>query len=264
MRGWPTDSVSRRERGSVGWPRRAGRIWIGFWPKSVTGSRHWFSGSSGSDAWQTRGLSRRCYRSRVRARRSILPILLVVAALVLVPIVASAVSVWRAAHTDEASEVDRADVILVLGAAQYGGTPSPIFRGRLDHGALLYERGFADRVMVLGAGQAGDVTTEAQAGADYLVGRGIPQDAVHASPVGRSTFESLRGAVRQMEARELDSAFLVSDPWHNLRIRRMARDLGIEGYVSATWHSAAESQYTRLQGYARETFAYLYYRVFGR
>jgi len=199
----------------------------------------------------------------VRTRRSILLVVVLVAAVVLVPIAASAVSVWRAAHTDEASRIDRADVILIMGAAQYGGTPSPIFRGRLDHGALLFERGFADRVMVLGAGQPGDVTTEAQAGANYLVGRGIPEDAVHASPVGSSTFESLRGAVAQMVADDLDSAFLVSDPWHNLRIRRMARDLGIEGYVSATWHSAAESQFTRLQGYARETFAYLYYRVFG-
>jgi vancomycin permeability regulator SanA len=200
----------------------------------------------------------------VRTRRSIVSLVLLLGALVVLPIVASAVSVWRAAHTDEASEVDRADVILVLGAAQYGGEPSPIFKGRLDHGALLYRKGFADRIMVLGSGQEGDVTTEAEAGATYLVERGLPDDAVHASPVGRSTFDSLRGAIREMRTLDLDSAFLVSDPWHNLRIRRMSRDLGIEGYVSATWHSAARSQYTRLQGYARETFAYLYYRVFGR
>jgi vancomycin permeability regulator SanA len=199
----------------------------------------------------------------VRTRRSIVPLVLVLAALVVIPVAASAVSVWRAAHTDEASEVDRADVILVLGAAQYGGEPSPIFRGRLDHGALLYRKGFADRIMVLGSGREGDVMTEAEAGARYLVNNGLPGHAVQASPVGRTTYDSLRGAVREMRARDLDTAFLVSDPWHNLRIRRMARDLGIEGYVSATWHSAARSQYTRLQGYARETFAYLYYRVFG-
>jgi vancomycin permeability regulator SanA len=189
---------------------------------------------------------------------------LVVLAALLVPLVASAVSVWRAAHTDEASEVDRADVILVFGAAQYGGDPSPIFRGRLDHGALLFEKGFSDRIMVLGAGQEGDQTTEAEAGARYLVDLGLPEEAVHASPVGGNTFESLRGAAGRMRGLDLDSAFLVSDPWHNLRIRRMARDLGIQGYVSATWHSAAKSQSTRLQGYARETLAYLYYRVFGR
>ena len=195
-------------------------------------------------------------------RRGVL-VALVLLALVLLPIVASGVAVWRAAHTDEASQVDRADVILVLGAAQYGGEPSPIFRGRLDHGALLYERGFADRIMILGSRQRGDEFTEAEAGVAYLLSQGIPADALHSSPRGSTTFESLRGAVGEMRGLGLDSAFLVSDPWHNLRIRRMARDLGIEGYVSATWQSAAQSQSTRLRGYTRETFAYLYYRVFG-
>jgi vancomycin permeability regulator SanA len=188
---------------------------------------------------------------------------LIVLGLVLLPIIASAVAVWRAAHTDEASAVDRADVILVLGAAQYGGQPSPIFRGRLDHGALLYEQGFADRIMVLGARQRGDEFTEAEAGVSYLLGQDVPSEALHISPRGSTTLESLRGAALEMRELGLESAFLVSDPWHNLRIRRMARDLGIEGFASATWHSAARSQSTRLQGYARETFAYLYYVLFG-
>jgi vancomycin permeability regulator SanA len=200
----------------------------------------------------------------VRHRASRIWLVLLIVILALSPLVASAVAVWRSAHTDEASEVDRADVILVLGAAQYDGVPSPIFKGRLDHGALLFQKGFAERIMVLGSRQEGDQFSEAEAGTRYLVERGLPEDAVAASPEGRSTLESLRGAADRMGELEMDSAFLVSDPWHNLRIRRMARDLGIEGYVSATWHSAARSQSTRLQGYARETLAYLYYRVFGR
>jgi uncharacterized SAM-binding protein YcdF (DUF218 family) len=195
-------------------------------------------------------------------RRALLVALLVVAVLLL-PVVASAVAVWRAAHTDDASRVDSADVILVLGAAQYGGEPSPVFAGRLDHGKLLYDQGFSDRIMVLGAGQEGDEFTEAEAGAGYLTREGVPPEAIVISPEGSSTYESLRAAARRMEEAGLDSAFLVSDPWHNLRIKRMATDLGIEAYASATWHSAARSQSTRLQGYARETFAYLYYRVFG-
>jgi uncharacterized SAM-binding protein YcdF (DUF218 family) len=190
--------------------------------------------------------------------------MLLVVALLFAPIAASAVAVWRAAHTDQASQVDHADAILILGAAQYGGEPSPVFRGRLDHGFLLYDQGFSERVIVLGAGREGDVTTEAEAGADYLIERGIPSDDVVAAPEGTTTFESLEAAARVMRDRDMSSAFLVSDPWHNLRLRRMAQDLEIEGYASATWHSAARSQSTRLQGYARETFAYLYYRVFGR
>jgi uncharacterized SAM-binding protein YcdF (DUF218 family) len=196
-------------------------------------------------------------------RRGLIVLLLILGLLV-APIAASAVAVWQAAHTDEASRVDNADAILVLGAAQYGGEPSPIFRGRLDHALLLYERGFADRILVLGAGQPGDEFTEAEAGEGYLVGEGLPSEVVGISPRGNTTYESLEAAAGVMEEQGWRSAFLVSDPWHNLRIRRMARDLGIEGYVSATWHSAAESQATRLQGYARETFAYIYYRVFGQ
>jgi uncharacterized SAM-binding protein YcdF (DUF218 family) len=198
-----------------------------------------------------------------RPRHSRFLIFLLVLAVLLTPVAASAIAVWRAAHTDEASWIDHADVILVLGAAQYDGEPSPIFKGRLDHGILLYEKGFSERIMVLGAGQEGDQFTEAEAGVMYLVDSGIPLEALDASPEGATTFESLRAAARRMDQADLGSAFLVSDPWHNLRIRRMARDLGIEGYVSATWHSAARSQATRLQGYTRETFAYLYYRIFG-
>jgi uncharacterized SAM-binding protein YcdF (DUF218 family) len=179
-------------------------------------------------------------------------------------VVVTFVAVWRAAHTDDASSVDRADAIVVLGAAEYDGRPSPVFAGRLDHAQLLYEQHRAPIVIVLGGGQPGDVTTEAEAGRDYLVQQGLPADAVVAEPVGHSTLESLRAAASYMRDHGLRSAFLVSDPWHNLRVRRMASDLGIEGFVSATWHSAARSEETRFPGYVRETFAYIYYRVFGR
>jgi uncharacterized SAM-binding protein YcdF (DUF218 family) len=174
-------------------------------------------------------------------------------------------AVWSAAHTDDARRVDRADVILVLGAAQYQGVPSPVFVGRLEQAALLFRQGRAEHVVVLGAGQPGDTSTEAEAGRSYLVEeQGLPTDAVVALPIGGTTFESLEGAAAWMHERGLGSAFLVSDPWHNLRVRRMASDLGIEGYVSATWRSAAKTEQTRLEGYIRETFAYLYYRIFGR
>ena len=171
--------------------------------------------------------------------------------------------VWTAAHHDDASEIDRADAIVVLGAAQYDGEPSPVLAGRLDHAALLFEQGRADRVLVLGAGQPGDRFTEAEAGRDYLVEKGVPEEAIVPVPEGHTTFESLRAAAPVMREAGMDSAFLVSDPWHNARVERMARDLGIDGHASATWRSAATSQETRAEGYVRETFAYLYYRVFG-
>ena len=178
-------------------------------------------------------------------------------------VVGCGIVVWQAAHHDDASEFERADAIVVLGAAQYDGEPSPVFQGRLDHAAILYEQGRAERVYVLGAGQPGDRTTEAEAGKAYLIEQGVPEDAIVPVPEGHTTFESLEAAAPMLFDAGLGSAFLVSDPWHNARVERMAGDLGIDGHASATWQSAATSQETRLQGYVRETFAYLYYRVFG-
>lgn len=173
-------------------------------------------------------------------------------------------AVWRAAHTDDASRVDHADAILVLGAAQYDGKPSPVFVGRLEHAALLYRGDRSETVVVLGGSRPGDRSSEAEAGRAWLIADGLPPGDVVASPVGTTTFESLRAVAAWMRERGLETAFLVSDPWHNLRIKRMASDLGIEAYASATWRSAARTEGTRLGGYVRETFAYLYYRVFGR
>jgi vancomycin permeability regulator SanA len=194
------------------------------------------------------------------------PVLVTVAAVAMAIVLvfaATGVAVWRAAHTDDASLVDRVDVILVLGAAQYNGDPSPVFEGRLRHAKLLYDEGRADTILVLGGGAPGDSSTEAEAGRDWLVSDGVPSESVVASPVGTTTLESLRAAATWMGDRELDSAFLVSDPWHNLRMKRMASDLGIEAYASATWQSAARTEGTRFGGYVRETLAYLYYRFSG-
>ena len=197
-------------------------------------------------------------------RHPVVSLIAALAAIALGVLAFSGVVVWREAHHDDASDLDRADAIVVLGAAQYDGTPSPVFEGRLDHAALLYEQGRAAVVFVLGANQPGDRTTEAEAGRDYLVDHGVPSSAVVALPVGHTSYTSLRAAARAMRERELASAFLVSDPWHNARIQRMAGDLGIDGHASATWTSAAKTEETRLSGYLRETFAYLYYLVSGR
>jgi uncharacterized SAM-binding protein YcdF (DUF218 family) len=193
------------------------------------------------------------------ALTAVLALLVVVVGVIL----ASAVAVWNAAHTDDARRVDHTDAIVVLGAAQYNGHPSPVFQERLDQARLLYGQERAPVIITLGANEPGDVTTEAEAGREYLIEEGVPADAVIAESDGGNTFESLQAAAGYMEDHDLRSAFLVSDPWHNLRIKRMAGDLGIVPYASATGHSAASSSGTRLSGYARETFAYLAYRLFG-
>jgi len=201
---------------------------------------------------------------RLVRRHPILTLLALGLALALIAIGASGVVVWRAAHHDDASDVERADAIVVLGAAQYNGTPSPVFRGRLEHAVVLWQQDRSDLVITVGSNRPGDTTTEAQAGRDYLVSRGVPASAVLALPVGHTTFDSLEAAAAALHARGLNSAFLVSDPWHNARIKAMASDLGLTGYASATWTSGDTSEETRGRGYVRETFAYLYFRLFGR
>jgi vancomycin permeability regulator SanA len=196
-------------------------------------------------------------------RHPVWTVLLVVAVVCLGTIVFSAITVWRAAHHDGAADHDHADAIVVLGAAQYDGVPSPLFKGRLDHAVLLWNQGRADLLITVGSKQAGDRHTEAEAGADYVVEQGVPADQVLPIAIGHTTYQSLQAATNETQRRGMRSAFLVSDPWHNARIQAMASDLGIEGYASATWTSAAESEQSRAEGYVRETFAYLYYRVVG-
>ena len=175
----------------------------------------------------------------------------------------SAWTVWRAAHHDAAAEIDHADAIVVLGAAQYDGTPSPLFQGRLDHAVLLWNQGRADLVITVGSKQPGDRHTEAEAGRNYLIERGVPADSIVAVEIGHTTLQSLEAAAHEMADRGLHSVFLVSDPWHNARIEAMAADLGLEGHASATWTSADATEESRAKAYLRETFAYLYYRLFG-
>jgi uncharacterized SAM-binding protein YcdF (DUF218 family) len=197
------------------------------------------------------------------ARHPVWTVLLVLGAVVVLLVGGAGVIVWRAAHHDAAADHDHADAIVVLGAAQYNGTPSPVFQGRLDHAALLWQQGRADIVFTVGSKQAGDRFTEAQAGRDYLVSHGVPEDRIVAVDIGHTTYQSLQAVSHEMHDRNLATAFLVSDPWHNARITAIADDLGLEGYASATWTSADASQESRAKEYVRETFAYLYYRLLG-
>jgi uncharacterized SAM-binding protein YcdF (DUF218 family) len=174
----------------------------------------------------------------------------------------SAITVWRAAHQDDASHVQDVDAIVVLGAAQWNGTPSPVFKGRLEQALVLWNQKRASTILVLGGKQPGDITTEGDAGKAYLVSKGVPSTSVVSIPVGNDSYGSLVAAANYLETNHMHSVFLVSDPWHNARIKRMASDLGLRAYASATWDSAYVSRRARLSGYIRETFAYLYYRIF--
>lgn len=183
--------------------------------------------------------------------------LLVLAALIVVG--GTATSVWWVARRDDRT---RSDAIVVLGASQFDGRPSAIFRVRLDHARALFDHGVAPRVVTVGGSAPGDRFTEAAAGAAYLRARGVQVVAVG---VGRNTLSSLQALRREFRTRHWRSAVLVTDPWHELRSRRMASDLGIDAFTSpARGGPANHTRSVELRYIARETAAYLYYRLFHR
>ena len=141
------------------------------------------------------------------------------------------VQVWWAARQDDTR---RSDAIVVLGAAQYNGTPSPVFKARLDHAADLYDERVAPMVVVTGGKQKGDRFTEATSGADYLHEKGIPDTAILRETTSHTSWESLAAAARVLRARGEKRVVLVSDPFHALRIRSIANELGLDAVTSPT------------------------------
>jgi len=139
--------------------------------------------------------------------------------------------VWRAARHDGAR---KSQAIIVLGAAQYNGRPSPVFKARLDHAADLYHDGIAPMIVVTGGKLPGDEFTEAGAGADYLHTLGIPDDAILRETTSRNSWESLRASARFLKARGITRVVLVSDPFHSLRIRLIAEEIGFDAVTSPT------------------------------
>jgi uncharacterized SAM-binding protein YcdF (DUF218 family) len=136
--------------------------------------------------------------------------------------------VWSTGRSDQARPVD---AIVVLGAAQYDGTPSPQLAARLDHAVELWPDGLAPRIVATGGSRPGDRFTEAEAATDYLVAAGIPADVIVSDVEGASTYESLAD-LRTQYGDEIRSVLIVTDPYHSLRSRMIAAELGFDAFVS--------------------------------
>ena len=154
---------------------------------------------------------------------------LVVATFALWLISAAAVLIWSS--RDEARP---AQAIVVLGAAQYAGKPSPVLRARLDHALDLWNRHLASILILTGGTGLGDTTSEAAVGRTYARKRGVPDSSILVESEGRTTSESMRAVAGMLEVRGLQSALLVSDPFHMLRLRILARRFGFTPYTSPT------------------------------
>ena len=183
-----------------------------------------------------------------------------VVALVLVPVLylaATFVTVWQAAHRDGARP---ASAIVVLGAAQYDGRPSPALKARLDHVVELWRDDKQASIVVTGGKQPGDRFTEATASANYLLGQGVPQGKILREVSGTSSFESLAGSAAFLKRRGLTKVVLVSDAYHSARIEGIAEEVGLDASVSPT---PATTRGTDVGRYARETVAVAAARIVG-
>ncbi len=145
--------------------------------------------------------------------------------------VISLFQVFSTGNTDHRSP---SEVIVVLGAAQYDGRPSPQLQARLDHAVELYEEEVAPVVFVTGGKRPGDRFTEAETSRDYLMARGVPELAILMESEGTSTWESLSNVSGALDELGLDDVVIVTDPYHSLRAKLMGEELGLTAHVSPT------------------------------
>lgn len=144
------------------------------------------------------------------------------------------ITLYQVHHTGLTDQARAVDAIVVMGAAQYDGRPSAQLRARLDHAADLWRFGLAPIVVVTGGKQPGDRFTEAEASTAYLVERGVPADAIIAENTSRTTYDALVGVRSLLAERGLTKVLIVSDPFHLLRSRLIAEEVGLTAYTSPT------------------------------
>jgi uncharacterized SAM-binding protein YcdF (DUF218 family) len=123
--------------------------------------------------------------------------------------------------------VQQADAVLVLGAAQYNGRPSPVLKARLDHGISLYKRGLAKKMVFTGGVGAGDTLSEGEVSKRYALKQGVPDTAIMVERQGVTSAESVTAAAALMRQKGLRTALIVSDSYHMLRVELLARRAGI-------------------------------------
>ncbi len=185
-------------------------------------------------------------------------LLLIVALVAAVALLAAGTVVSQARQYDNT----RTDAIVVLGASQYWGKPSPVLANRLDYAAELYRQGVAPVIVTVGGGIPGDITTEAQAGEAYLEARGVPPEAVVALPKGRDTLTSMTAVAARADRQGWDQVTVVSDRAHLARSAASVQALGFDAHVSGP--AAGDGALLTPEYIARETAGLIRFHVWDR
>ena len=165
--------------------------------------------------------------------------------------------IYRQAEVDEARP---ADVIVVLGAAEYRGKPSPVLRARLDHALELYKQKLAPRILTTGGAGGDPVFTEGEVGRDYLVIRGVPSEAIILEAEGESTMHSTAAVAEIMRRMNLKSCIVVSDAYHIFRVKKMLEFRGLDVYGSPR-RAEPKGTWRERWLYVRQAIGYVLWQI---
>jgi vancomycin permeability regulator SanA len=183
-----------------------------------------------------------------------------VALIIIVPIYIAS-SIWWTAHH---LSIKQSDAIVVLGAAQDNGKPTPILAERITEARLAYESGLAPLIITVGGGQKGDNYTEAAASRNTLIAEHVSKRKIVALPIGKDTLTSTVAYVSYMKLHNLKSVIISTDPYHCYRAMAEANDLGISATCTPSRTGPGSLAQTGWRYIFRETGAYLAYETAGR
>lgn len=195
-------------------------------------------------------------------RRSRGPLILRLLTLALaVPALFLAATAIQVVRTASLEETHPADAIVVFGAAEYSGRPSPVLRARLDHAFDLYELHIAPVVITTGGAAADPKFSEGGVGKDYLHHRGIPENALIAETQGSDTAQSAQRVAGILRANGMHACVAVSDAYHVFRIRKLLEHEGVEVYVAPRPGSKPRTSWARAEAVSRESLSYLLWKL---
>lgn len=159
-------------------------------------------------------------------------------------------------YTGARPVIREADAILVLGAAQYNGRPSPVLKARLDHGIDLFHKGLAKKLVFTGGVGAGDTVSEGEVARRYALKQNVPASAILVERHGVTSAESVAAAAALMRAKGLRSALVVSDSYHMLRLELLVRRAGIQPYRAPAASPIDRARRTRVRYVLRESLLF--------
>lgn len=188
-------------------------------------------------------------------------ILWFVAALIAVAVLSVAVTCIKVVYQADRQELHSVDAIVVFGAAEYAGRPSPVYRARLDHAFDLFQKGIAPVVITTGGAAADPDYSEGGVGRDYLIRRGIPERNLIAETQSSDSAQSAQRVAVILRANGMHTCLAVSDEYHVFRIKELLENQGLKVYVAPRPGSRPHSWWQRALAVLRESLSYLLWRL---